>query len=86
MVRKFAASALEDLKGKLMSAWISYYGISEEAQLEQDAFISRLEYDQVKVEKVKAFTLAENHIYLDALLEGIRFSHWVKKWGKAKLG
>ena len=72
MTRKFAVTSLDDLKGKLKSAWISYYNVSEEAQSKKDVFIYLLEHGQVGLEKVKAFTLIENHIYLDALLEDIK--------------
>jgi len=43
MARKFAVTAMDDLKGKLKSAWVSYYDLSEEAQSEKDVFISQLE-------------------------------------------
>jgi hypothetical protein len=72
MTRKFAVTTMDDLKGKLKSAWISYYNLSEEAQSEKDVFIYLLEHGQVGLEKVKAFTLIENRIYLDALLEDIK--------------
>ena len=75
MTRKFAVTTMDDLKGKLKSAWVSYYDLSEEGDTnsgglsEKDVFISQLQRDQLELAKVKAFTLAENHIYLDALLE-----------------
>jgi len=85
MSRRFAVTATDDLKGKLKNAWISYYDLSDEPQsegeegdtssveeAEKEAFISQLEDGQVELEKVKAFTLTENHIYLNTLLEEIK--------------
>jgi len=82
VARKFSVTTVDDLKGKLKSAWVSYYDHREEAQSEgdtnsgdsseKDVFISQLDGGQVELEKVKAFTFAENHIYLDALLKDIK--------------
>lgn len=88
MSRKFAVSTMDDLKGRLKNAWISYYDLSDEVEpvgdesdesdeseveaTEKDAFISQLEDAQVELEKVIAFTLTENRIYLNTLLEDIK--------------
>lgn len=71
MARKFAVTALDDLKGKLKNAWASYYELGEGAEHERNVFISQLEDGQIELEKVKAFTLTENQIYLYTLLEDI---------------
>ena len=76
MSRRFAVTGMDDLKGKLKNAWISYYDLSDEPQLEgeegdtssveeteKEAFISQLEDGQVELEKVKAFTLFATHYF-----------------------